>query len=177
MAIKDQIEQITNKLTHQIPSNAPLSSHLSNLVHLNREAAQGFREAAKKMDEAQDELLFQTYADQRERFANVLQGYVDEQGEKQDTPAYVKIAEDFAARAHRVWMSLQASLSDSKLRAMLKECSRGDEAILTSYDLAIKASTSRSEIHDRLTEQRADIRAVHQTLARLIKEAVGETNA
>lgn len=175
MAIKDQIEQITNKLTHQIPSNAPLSAHLSNLVHLNREAAQGFREASKKMDEAQDELLFKTYADQRERFASVLQSYIDEDAQE-EAPAYVKIAEDFVARAHRVWMSLQASLSDSKLRAMLKECSRGDEAILSSYDLAIKASASKSEVHDRLTNQRADIRAVHDTLARLIKEH-SETNA
>ncbi len=175
MTVKEQIKELSESFSGHVPSNAPLATHLKNLVHLNQEAAEGFRKAASLMESDQDELLFKTYADQRERFASVLKAFEEQErtdgDSSHDIPAIVRVAEDFAASAHRVWMSLVASVTNSKLQSMLKECMRGDETIIESYDAAVSASNSRSEVHNRLTSQRADIKAVHETLSRLTREA------
>lgn len=177
MSIKSQIQNLANKplksiLDKGLDERSPISEHIAELISLNEDASRGFERAAVMMDNDQDGLLFTTYANQRARFASTLRAShaVDEKAGAKERSSFAAIAEEFAAQAHRAWISLRASLSDSKLRAMLQECLRGDESLLPHYDHAIKASPSRSELHDLLTNQRADIKAVTETLRRLINE-------
>jgi uncharacterized protein (TIGR02284 family) len=175
MSIKSQIKEIVENpiksiLDSGIDANSPISVHIAELIRLNEDAALGFRRAAEMMEDAQNELLFTTYANQRERFANTLKSHADVKTTKEGRSKFAAFAEDIAAQAHRAWMGLKASLSDSKLRTMLEESLRGDEFLTSHYDHAVKASDSRSDLHNLLTAQRADIKAVTQTLRRLIDE-------
>ena len=153
-----------------LPADAPLEDHLAELVKLNEKASQGFERAASLMSSDQDELLFKTYAAQRERFASLLRSSSEFSDKVAEKPKLITMAEEFLAGAHRTWMSVRANLADSALRVVLKECLRGDKTILESYDNTVKASGSKSATHQMLTEQRADIRAVMETLTRLLNE-------
>ncbi len=168
MQSSDQ-SRLQNFMSTHLDENTPLDKHLVEIIRLNTQAEQGFRKAASLMSSDQDELLFTAYADQHARFASTLQSFIDDDNSK--TSSITSVAEQLAAQAHRAWMGLRATFAGSELRAMLLECLRGEEVLAKHYDHAIKASPSRSEVHNLLAQQRADIKSVNQTLERLSNES------
>lgn len=169
--IESAPEPIARKLNEVLSKDDSFEGQLKSLMRVNMAAAKAFRHAASLMTRDHDELLLKTYADQRERFANELRGDLPKSEENEDESLLEgSFADRFVDSLQKGWMSLRAAITEQKLGAVIGEILRDEEDIVTSYDTAIHAAPRNSREHDRLTSQRADIKAVNQTLHRLLDE-------
>lgn len=109
-------------------------SYLQELIGLNIDSRDGFRDAASNLKKDESSYLFTLFnniADARDQQARELQGLVSCNAEE---PAK---SGSIAAAVHRTWMDLRASLGGGE-QAILDEAERGEDHIKEKYEAALK---------------------------------------
>jgi uncharacterized protein (TIGR02284 family) len=126
---------------------------LQDLIQLNIDSRDGFKEAADELKGNRLESLFREYSNQRGAQASELQSLVASNAERPETDGSV------AAAAHRTWMDLRSALGGGD-QAILDEAERGEDHIKEKYEAAIKdlGSCSCTTV---LRSQYAAIKAAH----------------
>jgi uncharacterized protein (TIGR02284 family) len=118
--------------TYKLPQKS--IDYLQNLITLNIDSRDGFREAVENMDKGSGtemSRMLSQIAVERDRQAMELQTLVaGNHEEPQQTGS-------MAAAAHRAWMDLRATLGGGN-KAMLDEVVRGEEHVKSQYDAAIQ---------------------------------------
>ena len=106
---------------------------LQQLIQVNIDSRDGFREAAKNLDNKNSSLgsTFQRMSDERASQANELQALVAQNAEKPQQSGSV------SAAAHRTWMDIKTALGGGE-QAVLDEAERGEDYIKDKYQSAIK---------------------------------------
>ena len=127
---------------------------LQDLVQINIDSRDGFREAAGQITDAALATYFRELAEQRAHQAEELQTYVELNNERP-----VKDG-SFLAAVHRSWLSIRDSLTGSDVHAVLAEAERGEDAIKQAYEDGLK-NTAGSAINDVLQAQYVQVKAAH----------------
>lgn len=127
---------------------------LQELIQINVDSRDGFRQAAQDIDDMTISQMFLQLADERDQNANQLSQYVELNHEEPNRSG------SFAAALHRSWMSLRELLSTDNTHAVLEEAERGEDQIKAAYEHAIK-ETAGSAVNDVLLNQYAKVKTAH----------------
>ena len=104
---------------------------LHHLIEICKDGERGFRAAAEYVRDPSLKSLFDTLADQRERFAGDLMPHLHRLGGWADSSG------TSAGALHRGWMSLKAHVPGHPDHAIVAEAERGEHAALAAYDEAL----------------------------------------
>lgn len=135
---------------------------VQQLIQVNIDSEDGFREAAKQIDDVTLASLFTELGSQRGQNAADLQQFVEWNGERAvDDGSY-------AAAFHRAWLDIRSKLSGGDAHSILCEAERGEDHIKKAYEDAL-TSTAGSAMNDVLSKQYANVKAGHDRI-RLLRD-------
>lgn len=106
---------------------------LQDLIQVNLDSRDGFKEAADNLDVKSGDLpgMFRRLSSERDAQARELQTIVASNAEKPTKSGSV------SAAAHRAWMDLRAAFGGGE-QAMLSEAERGEDHVKAKYEAALK---------------------------------------
>lgn len=108
-------------------------STLNGLIETCKDGANGFREAAQAVTNADAKALFNSRVPAIERAAAELQAEVRRLGGDPETSGSA------SAAVHRGWINLKAAVTGKDEAAVITECERGEELAVSRYEDALKA--------------------------------------
>lgn len=127
---------------------------LRDLVQINIDSAEGFRNAAEAVDDKVLASDFRVWAADRTRQADELKKYV----EMNDGSAPEE--RSWGAALHQTWLDLRAAVSSGDAHAVLSEAERGEDHIKATYEEVLK-DTAGSGVNDVLQRQYSSVKGVH----------------
>lgn len=119
---------------------------VNDLIEINIDSGNGFREAAENFDSPGYTKLFTEMATEREGFARELQEELARHGEKFETSGSVK------AQLHRWWIDLRSKMASDDDYQVLDEATRGEDAIVEAYEERVSKLTG-TEVSAKVAEQ------------------------
>jgi uncharacterized protein (TIGR02284 family) len=143
--------------------NTEVIDHLNDLVETCKDGEKGYRDAAEAIAEEGDaelRTLFNTYAQQRARFAAELQNEVLRRGGDPAKSGHVSGA------LHRGWMNLKAAVTGKDEASIIAECENGEHAAMRNYENVLKQNLP-SDILAIAETQYAEIRQAHDRIVSL----------
>lgn len=130
---------------------------LRDLVQVNIDSRDGFREAASATSNPTLKGEFETFARERARQADELLTFVDLNGNERDVEG------SYAAKLHRTWINIRTALSSDHVQVVLDEAERGEDVIKAAYEDALK-KTAGSAVNDVLMSHMKDVKASHDRI-------------
>ena len=127
-------------------------SHLQDLIQINIDSKDGFKEAAEEIKDDRIAALFRQIGQVRAKNADELQGLVALNNEEPVERGSI------AAAFHRRWLDLRAKVTGGDNASVLSEAARGEEHIVEQYEETLKADPG-SAISDVLHRQLAEVKA------------------
>jgi uncharacterized protein (TIGR02284 family) len=143
--------------------NEEVIGRLNDLVETCKDAEEGFRSAAKAVGEEGDSelrTLFNTYAQQRARFAAELQNEVLRRGGDPAKTGHV------SAAFHRGWMSFKTAVTGRTEASVIADCQVGEQAALRNYESVLKQNLP-SDLLAIAESQYSEIRIAHDRIRAL----------
>ena len=143
--------------------NDDVIGHLNDLIETCRDGEKGFRAAAESIGEEGDSelrTLFNTYAQQRARFAAELQNEVLRRGGDPAKSGHVSGA------FHRGWMNLKAAVAGRSEASIIADCESGDEAAMRNYEHVLKQNLP-ADVLAMAEMQYAEVRLAHDRIRSL----------
>ena len=142
-------------------TNDDTISIVNNLIETCKDGENGFRTAAGGVKNSELTTLFNTYAQQRARFAAELQAEVRRLGGDPEQAGSV------AASLHRGWINIKSVVTGEDEAAVIAECERGEDSAVANYQEALKANlpadaqsvvqrqyTEVKEAHDKIRDMK-----------------------
>lgn len=127
---------------------------LQDLVQINIDSRDGFREVADSMSNPDLKALFARFANERDRQAEELLMHVERnQGDAHREGSY-------AAKLHRLWIDARTAVSTDNVQVVLDEAERGEDVIKAAYESALK-ETAGSAVNDVLMSHMKSVKASH----------------
>jgi uncharacterized protein (TIGR02284 family) len=146
---------LTPESTRNLP--AETVDKLQDLLQVNIDSENGFREAAEQVDDVALRRIFRQFADERQANAAELKTFISFNGERTVQDGSVMAA------LHRAWMDLKAALSSNDAKAVLNEAERGEDHIKNMYE-DVLTKTAGSAVNDVLQHQYAKVKAAHDVV-------------
>lgn len=126
---------------------------LQDLIQVNIDSRDGFRNAAEHIDVMAISEMFNDFAVQRDQQAAELRTLISANLETPNDSGSV------SAAAHRMWMDLKSALGGGEA-SILSEAERGEDHIKGKYEEVLK-STAGSAVNDVLQRQYAAVKMAH----------------
>ncbi|MCI0351141.1 MAG: PA2169 family four-helix-bundle protein [Acidobacteriales bacterium] len=104
---------------------------LDELIETNRDAQNGFREAAEHVKDVELRNFFNQQSTERARFAGELENEVERLGERDPNRKG-----SVAGALHRAWLDLKANLGGGE-RAILSSAEQGEDTAKKRYEKAL----------------------------------------
>lgn len=142
-------------------------SKLQKLIRYNIDSSKGFRECAEDVNDPALSQLFRDLAMEREQNSEVLQTYVEWNGEEAEDEGGI------GAAVHRIWIGLRSRLRDDNSYGMLAEAERGEDYIKKAYEDVLQQDPG-SAMSDLLHEQYRGVKAAHDRIRDLRDAAQDE---
>lgn len=143
--------------------SAETISALQDLIQVNIDSRDGFRQAAEVIDDLTLQSAFEQLADDRDQQADELARYVSWNGDQPRREGSV------SAAVHRTWMRIREMLSSDNTYAVLAEAERGEDAIKGAYERALRTAAGTA-MNDVLLHQYASVKAAHDRIRDLRDE-------
>ena len=140
--------------------NSKIISVLNNLIETCKDGENGFRTAAECVKNNELKTLFQSYSQQRERFATELQNEVRRLGGDPEERG------SMAAVLHRGWTNIKALVTGGNENAVVTECERGEDMAKKNYQEALK-ETLPTDLRAIVQRQFAGIKEAHDRIRAL----------
>lgn len=124
---------------------------LNQLLEKNYDAEKGYKEAAENVDNPLLKNILISEAGKRHDFGIKLRDEIAKLGgmpEKEDSTA---------SKVHRTWIDVKAALAGNSDEAIIKECTRGDEAAIEEYESVLKESELTASSRKMVQQQREEI--------------------
>lgn len=134
-----------------------------DLMQLLQDSADGFTSAAEKIADAgapELAMKFDAYAVQRRQFYTELETLAAAYGDDLEESGSVKAA------AHRVWMTVQHTLSGSNPSGVLDAASNGEHHAVTAYANALDEDLSDG-LRSVVAHQQGEIMTAHAEIKTL----------
>ena len=126
---------------------------LQELIQINIDSRDGFRNAAEHIDVMAISEMFNDFAAQRDQQASELRTLISANLETPNESGSV------SAAAHRMWMDLKSALGGGE-SSILSEAERGEDHIKAKYEAVLK-HTAGSAVNDVLQRQYAAVKMAH----------------
>jgi uncharacterized protein (TIGR02284 family) len=137
------------------------SKVLNSLIETTLDSANGYREAAKTIDDAQCQSLFADRAAQRQVLAQRLQDEVRSFGE---TP---EMDQSMAGKAHNKFVELKNAVTGGSDKAIIDEVERGEDVIKAKYERALRDDDLPASARQLVQQAYGSIKADHDEISRL----------
>lgn len=124
-----------------------LISALNDLLETNYDAEEGYKTAAKDVDNLPLHEFFKQKAHERYDFGHVIKEEIELSGGKPEKGS------SFKGDLHRAWMGVKAAIAAKKYKAVLQECEKGEEAALDKYDKVLKETTMPERTREKMLNQ------------------------
>ncbi|MGI8566422.1 MAG: ferritin-like domain-containing protein [Pyrinomonadaceae bacterium] len=146
-------------------TNDDAISTLNNLIETCKDGQNGFQTAADGVKNTELKTLFNTYAQQRAKFAGDLQSEVRRLGGDPEKSGSV------AATLHRGWINIKSTVTGEDESAVLAECERGEDSAVSNYQDALAANLP-ANVQDVVQRQFTQIKDAHDRI-RSLEQASG----
>jgi len=138
-------------------TNEDAISVLNDLIETNKDGEQGFRTAAESVNNSELKTLFNTYSQQRARFAAELNNEVLRRGGDPEKTGHV------AATLHRGWIDVKQAVTGKSETAVVDECERGEDVAKGNYEDALKKNLP-SDLLSVVESQYQEVKAAHDKI-------------
>lgn len=128
--------------------------NLAKLRQANIDAADGFTEAAKHLDDSTLKSKFQEWAQQRRANSTELGELIEINSEEIDREG------SWLAAFHRCYLNMKAALTSDDKQTVLEEAEAGEDHIKEAYEEVLK-DTPGSAVNDIIQNQYAGVKKVH----------------
>lgn len=142
--------------------NKETISTLNSLIETCEDGAKGFRTAAEHVDDGSITSLFDTFAAEREQFAQELRAEVRRLGGQADEGG------SMSGAIHRSWTGLKSAVTGSSVSAIVAEAERGEDAAVEAYEEAMKANMPPN-VQSVIQRQYTKVKAAHDRVRDLEK--------
>ncbi len=122
---------------------------LNKLITTLYDGENGYKEAAEEVDSVSLATKFRELSQQRYNFGHEIKPFITQMGGK------VNKGGSTGAALHRAWIDIKSALSTQDEAAVLKECIRGDESAIETYQEVLKDnsySADARQVIDRQTQ-------------------------
>lgn len=136
------------------------AGHVTDLVRLNIDSAQGFTAAADMIEVPTLASAFREYAAQRDANAEELKATVAYNGDEPPQSGTT------SGTMHRWWLEIKGKVTSGGAHALLAEAERGEDTIKHAYEKALKECAG-SPVVDLLTRQYANVKRAHDSVRNL----------
>ena len=125
---------------------------LNNLLETAVNAREGYRTAAKNVDDGELTTFFNLCAQERSNFVADLERAVETLGGTPESSGTV------AGAAHRGWITIRSKIAGGDAETLLDECERGEGVAIEDYENALKHDLP-ADLKGMLSEQLAQVRS------------------
>lgn len=125
---------------------------LNKLITTLYDGENGYKEAAEEVQSKSLATRFRQLSQQRYDFGHEIKPFIKNQGGKVDKGGSI------AANLHRVWMDLKTAVSTNDEEAIIKECIRGEESAVNSYEEALKDTSLSAGARETVSNQMMKIK-------------------
>ncbi len=132
-------------------------STLNNLIETCKDGENGFRTAAEGVKDSKLKTLFNTYSQQRAKFAAELQGEVRGLGGDPEKTGSV------AASLHRGWINIKSTVTGEDEAAIIAECERGEDSAKANYEEAMKEDLP-AKVKSTIEQQYGQVKEAHDRI-------------
>ncbi len=133
---------------------------LKKLVRMNHDAAEGYKDAADRIDNDGCEQIFREASRQRTQFAEELMQALDMNAE--DVPEGGTALGAF----HRAWLNVRGALTGGDEQNVIAEALRGEESLIEKYE-DVLVDTAGSPLNATLHQHITTVRKTHESLESL----------
>lgn len=140
-----------------------MTDTLNNLVRINIDASKGYSLAAENIENDNFRNFLQSYAEQREKYAEQLKDEIVKIGGEPVSSTSV------LGDIHRGVMKMREAVSPSRDSALLTECSRGEGEALAQYKKTLETTPFSVELRRMIMTQFDKIRAAKSTMDELVR--------
>jgi uncharacterized protein (TIGR02284 family) len=137
-----------------------IRSTLNNLIETLKDGEEGLRASAEKLKERNMRSQFESFAQQRARFAAELQSRVSRIGGKPETSGST------AGALHRGWMDIKNAIAGNDDYGILVEAERGEDGAVKNYRDTLSKDLP-SDIRSVIDSQYREILSAHNTIKSL----------
>lgn len=141
-------------------STRDIASTLNDLVETNKDAEEGFRNAAENVNDSRLSTIFNECSRERAQMASDLQIEVTRIGGKPQKSGSV------AGAVHRGWISIKSTFTGKSDHAILEEAERGEDAAVKAYQNAL-AEELPTDIRSIVQEQYQKVQKSHAEIRSL----------
>lgn len=142
--------------------NDDVISTLNGLVETCKDGQNGFRTAAEGVKNRELTTLFNTYSQQRARFAADLQNEVRKLGGDPENTGST------AAAMHRGWINIKSAVTGEDEGAVIAECERGEDSAVKSYEDALNQDLP-ADVAATVRDQFTQVKEAHDRIRSLEK--------
>ncbi len=147
--------------------NEDTVKHLTELIRINEDSVKGFETALGCTDDPRIQSVFRSVMQEREKFGEQLEAYVQINDGNDDPSGSVK------ATAHRWWLKAHAAFAANEAVTVLKDAEAGEDAIKHKYEAVIK-ETAGSPVNDVLLRQYEVVKGGHDRIRDLRDAYIAE---
>jgi uncharacterized protein (TIGR02284 family) len=134
-------------------------STINRLIETLKDGQEGFKQAARVVNDSNLKSLFDEFSQQRATFVRELQGEaLGETEPKQSTSA--------TGTMHRAWINLKAAVTSGDDNAILAECERGEDSAVKEYKEAMEADLT-PPVREIVSRQYSEVKTAHDHIRNL----------
>lgn len=137
---------------------------LNKIITTLYDGENGYKEAAEEVDSTALATKFRELSQQRYDFGHEIKPFITQLGGKVDKGGST------GAALHRAWIDLKSAVATQDEAAIIKECIRGDESGIESYQEVLKDAHLTADARQTVTRQLqqfertvAEMKQLHRT--------------
>lgn len=137
-------------------------STINDLIETLKDGQEGFRRAAKAVEDPELKTLFNEFSLQRARFAGELQSEAVALGESKPEDSG-----SAAGALHRSWINLRDAIAKRNDHAILEECERGEDSAVHEYQEALEDEDLTGPVREIISRQYERVKSAHDQIKQL----------
>ncbi|SEW13547.1 ferritin-like domain-containing protein [Chitinophaga arvensicola] len=132
---------------------------LSDLVKINNDRIEGYRQAKDATDDADVKALFQHMINESLKYVSDLNGQLKAQGAEAETDTTV------SGKLYRTWMAIKTTFAGNDRYSLFSSCEYGEDAVQRAYADALSIDVSMPySVRELIGNQQANLKEAHDTI-------------
>jgi uncharacterized protein (TIGR02284 family) len=136
-------------------------STINGLIETLKDGEEGFKQAAKAVNDSKLKSLFNEFSQQRATFVRELKSEANRLRETE--PGQSSSA---TGAMHRAWIDLKAAVTSGDDHAILAECERGEDSAVKEYKEAMEADLT-PPVREIVSRQYSEVKIAHDRIRNL----------
>lgn len=136
-----------------------LATLLSDLVKINNDRIEGYKQAKEATDDADMKALFQHMINESIKYVHELNRELEAQGAAAETDTTV------SGKLYRTWMAIKTTFAGNDRYTLFSSCEYGEDAVQRTYADALSFDIAMPHsVRELIGRQRANLKEAHNTI-------------